>query len=95
MTNQLGELEFDLEVTVNQNRRGYRPASLAHRSAKKPFWRRHLVWLSTALILIVIFVNVLVGITTHRTKPPSVQTVTNSILHSVASSGLFLNDGVT
>jgi hypothetical protein len=93
--NQLGELKFDLEVAVNQNRRGYRPASLPDRPAKKPFWRRHLLWLLTIFILIVIFVSVLVGITTHRTKTPSAQTVTNNTLHSVASSGLFLNDGTT
>jgi len=97
-TANMGELKFDLEVTVNQKTHrpaSHRPASLPERPRKKPFWRRHLHWLLTIFALVVIFVSVLVGVTTYHTKAPIPSAVTNNTLHTVASSGLFLNDKTT
>jgi hypothetical protein len=87
---------LDLEVTVKQNHPVYRPESLPERPPKKPFWRRHILWLLTIFILVVTFVAVLVGITRpHNTTTQTSDTIPNNTLHSVASSGLFLNDKTT
>lgn len=89
---------MDLEVTVKQNPPIYRdrPVSLPERPPKKPFWRRHILWLLTIFALVAIFIGVLVGITWHhRTTDQTSDIVPNNTLHSVASSGLFLNDGTT
>jgi hypothetical protein len=102
--NRGDQLHLDLEVTVKQNnpvyREEYRPedkrASLPARPPKKPFWRRHLLSLLTIFILIVTFVAVLVGITRpHRSTAQTSDTIPNNTLHSVASSGMFLNDETT
>jgi hypothetical protein len=102
--NRGDQLHLDLEVTVKQNNPVYReeyrpeyiPTSLPERPPKKPFWRRHLLWLLTIFILIVTFVAVLVGITRpHRSTAQTLNTIPNNTLHSVASSGMFLNDETT
>ncbi len=102
--NRGDQLHLDLEVTVKQNNPVYReehrpeyiPASLPERPPKNPFWRRHLLWLLTIFILIVTFVAVLVGITRpHRSMAQISNTIPNNTLHSVASSGMFLNDETT
>jgi hypothetical protein len=102
--NRADQLHLDIEVTVKQNNPvyreeywpGYKPASLPERPPKKPFWRRHLLWLLTNFILVVTFVAVLVGITRpHRSTAQTSDTIPNNTLHSVASSGMFLNDETT
>lgn len=94
--NRGDQLHLDLEVTVKQNPPVYRPASLPERPPKKPFWRRHLLWLLTIFTLILIFVGTLVGITWHHTSTTQTSmTIPNNTLHSVASSGMFLKDNET
>jgi hypothetical protein len=102
--NRADQLHLDIEVTVKQNNPvyreeywpGYKPASLPERPPKKPFWRRHLLWLLTNFILVVTFVAVLVGIKRpHISTAQTSDTIPNNTLHSVASSGMFLNDETT
>ena len=98
--NRGDQLHLDLEVTFKRNspvyREEYIPASLPERPPKKPFWRRHFLWLLTIFILVVTFVAVLMGITRpQRSTTQTSDTIPNNTLHSVASSGMFLNDGTT
>jgi hypothetical protein len=94
--NRGDQLHLDLEVTVKQNPPVYGSASLPERPPKKPFWRRHILWLLTIFVLILIFVGTIVGITWHHTSATQTsQTIPNNTLHSVASSGMFLNDNTT
>ena len=98
--NRGDQLHLDLEVTFKRNspvyREEYIPASLPERPPKKPFWRRHFLWLLTIFILVVTFVAVLMGITRpQRSTTQTSDTIPNNTLHSVASSGMFLNDETT
>jgi len=70
-------------------------AELPDRPAKKPFWKKHFLWIFGISLLLLILIVTLAGILSRPQKHnKEVSTVvTNSTLHSVASTGLKLKDG--
>jgi hypothetical protein len=95
-----GATENPPSYTVGGAQVGYAnaDAELPARPAKKPFWKRHFLWILTIAILLVIFITTVAGLLSRprKTKEVTVEVskvVTNSTLYSVASSGLFLKDG--
>ncbi|KAH6724335.1 hypothetical protein BKA61DRAFT_27696 [Leptodontidium sp. MPI-SDFR-AT-0119] len=83
---------------------GYADTELPSRPKPRPFWKRHILWIIAILGLGILVIGVVVGVIGHtesksaRTNTASIPTVrvtTNNTLNSVASSGLFLNDGMT
>ncbi|KAK0125574.1 hypothetical protein ONS96_009410 [Cadophora gregata f. sp. sojae] len=83
---------------------GYADTELPSRPAPRPFWRRHLLWIIAILGLVTLVIGAVVGTLGHMESKAArksnssvsvVKAVTNNTLNSVASSGLFLNDGTT
>jgi hypothetical protein len=66
---------------------------------KKPFWKRHLVWLLLAVILILILAIILGKLFSHHSNDSKDRKLSaiipNNTQNSVASTGLFLQDGTT
>ena len=95
--------EVEAPVVQNQNQDQnqtppYYATPLPDRPQQRPFWKRYLLWIVAIVLLLAIFIGVVVGITAHHhksTKDSTSTTVSNNTLHSVASSGLFLNDKKT
>ncbi|KAH7342598.1 hypothetical protein BKA65DRAFT_478470 [Rhexocercosporidium sp. MPI-PUGE-AT-0058] len=83
---------------------GYAETELPARPEPRPFWKRHILWIAAALGFGILIIGVVVGVVGHMesksTKTSSatvlaVNATTNNTRSSVASSGLFLNDGKT
>ena len=93
-------------ITENQNYNNNVPVSevitpnysgvqLPAREPVRSFWRRHL-WHIAVLVFALAIVGVVVGVVTrHLKKTSQPVAVLNNTLHSVATTGLFLKDGVT
>ncbi|KAH7419431.1 hypothetical protein BKA64DRAFT_16398 [Cadophora sp. MPI-SDFR-AT-0126] len=83
---------------------GYADTELPSRPAPKPFWKRHILWIVAILGLGILVIGVVVGVIGHmeskstrtnNSRVSVVKAITNNTMNSVASSGLFLNDGTT
>lgn len=64
-----------------------------------PFWRRHFWWIFASGIILIVLISILLGLAfkspPRRGTATRAPIVTNSTLHSVASSGLMLRDDTT
>lgn len=77
----------------------YADSKLPERVYSPPFWKRHVLWILTGVVLLIILIGILIGlvVATHKGKNgvSHKPVFTNNTRDSIASSGLFIQDGTT